>query len=125
LPHVFERLHESLQEVLVHRLGWDDLREVQEMTYLAVSGGKDVLVIAPTAGGKTEAALIPVTDGILSAGLSGVACIYLSPLKASSTTRKTGSMLFPSPADWKWQNGMGTFPRGTVRGPGVSPPTSC
>ena len=39
-------------------------------------------MIAPTAGGKSEAALIPVMDAILKRGLPGVTCIYLSPLKA-------------------------------------------
>ena len=112
MPHVFERLHESLQEVLVHRLGWDDLREVQEMTYLAVSGGKDVLVIAPTAGGKTEAALIPVTDGILSAGLSGVACIYLSPLKALINDQEDRFNAFSIPCGLEVAKWHGDVPKG-------------
>jgi ATP-dependent Lhr-like helicase len=55
---------------------------VQEQAYEAIRGGNDVLVIAPTAGGKSEAALIPVLDDILKSGTKGVACLYLSPLKA-------------------------------------------
>jgi len=62
---VFSNLHESLQQVLAQRLDWTELREVQERTYQAVATGSDVLVIAPTAGGKSEAALIPVMDDIL------------------------------------------------------------
>ena len=46
--------------MLAERLGWSGLREVQEQAYDAIRGGNDVLVIAPTAGGKSEAALIPV-----------------------------------------------------------------
>jgi ATP-dependent Lhr-like helicase len=79
---VFSKLHESLQQVLAQRLEWTELREVQEQTYEAVIAGSDVLVIAPTAGGKSEAALIPVMDDILKNGRMGVACLYLSPLKA-------------------------------------------
>ncbi len=79
---VFSKLHESLQQVLAQRLEWTELREVQEQTYEAVVAGSDVLVIAPTAGGKSEAALIPVMDDILKNGRAGVACLYLSPLKA-------------------------------------------
>jgi ATP-dependent Lhr-like helicase len=79
---VFSTLHESLQQVLAQRLEWTELREVQEQTYLAVVTGSDVLVIAPTAGGKSEAALIPVMDDILKNGRSGVTCLYVSPLKA-------------------------------------------
>jgi ATP-dependent Lhr-like helicase len=79
---VFSTLHESLQQVLAQRLEWTELREVQERTYSAVLAGNDVLVIAPTAGGKSEAALIPVMDDILKNGRMGVSCLYISPLKA-------------------------------------------
>jgi len=79
---VFSTLHESLQQVLAQRLEWTELREVQEQTYTAVVSGSDVLVIAPTAGGKSEAALIPVMDDILKNGRMGVSCLYISPLKA-------------------------------------------
>ena len=79
---VFPLLHESLQQVLTQRLDWEELRDVQEQTYRAIHAGSDTLVIAPTAGGKSEAALIPVMDAILKRGLPGVTCIYLSPLKA-------------------------------------------
>ncbi|HOV68435.1 MAG TPA: DEAD/DEAH box helicase, partial [Methanoregulaceae archaeon] len=54
----------------------------QEETYAAASTGADLLVIAPTAGGKTEAAMLPVIDRALKEGARGVFCIYLSPLKA-------------------------------------------
>jgi ATP-dependent Lhr-like helicase len=63
-------------------MDWTELREVQERTYLAAVKGRDVLVIAPTAGGKSEAALIPVMDDILKNGRTGVTCLYISPLKA-------------------------------------------
>ena len=64
----FSTLHESLQQVLSQRLGWTEIRDVQELTYPAIAAGDDVLVIAPTAGGKSEAALIPVIDDILKNG---------------------------------------------------------
>ena len=82
MSSVFSTLHESLQQVLAQRLEWTELREVQERTYSAVVAGSDVLVIAPTAGGKSEAALIPVMDDILKNGRMGVTCLYISPLKA-------------------------------------------
>ena len=68
MSSAFINLHESLQQVLAQRLDWKELREVQERAYTAVAAGKDVLVIAPTAGGKSEAALIPVMDDILKNG---------------------------------------------------------
>ena len=82
MSSIFSTLHESLQQVLSQRLDWTELREVQERTYPAVASGSDVLVIAPTAGGKSEAALIPVMDDILKNGRMGVSCLYISPLKA-------------------------------------------
>jgi ATP-dependent Lhr-like helicase len=82
MTSAFSVLHESLQTVLGERLGWTELREVQERSYHAVSKGGDVLIIAPTAGGKSEAALIPVIDDMLKNGRPGIAALYLSPLKA-------------------------------------------
>ncbi|MBU3833569.1 MAG: DEAD/DEAH box helicase, partial [Candidatus Methanocorpusculum faecipullorum] len=49
-------------------MGWNGLRPVQEETYRAVAGGADVVVLAPTAGGKTESAFIPVIDALLKTG---------------------------------------------------------
>ncbi|MCK9579945.1 MAG: DEAD/DEAH box helicase [Methanoregula sp.] len=82
MKSAFSSLHESLQQVLSERLEWTELREVQEKAYTAVVAGNDALIIAPTAGGKSEAALIPVMDDILKNGRPGVTCLYLSPLKA-------------------------------------------
>ncbi len=79
---LFASFHPTLQEVLISGLGWSSLRPVQEETYLAVCEGADVVVLAPTAGGKTESAFIPVLDRLLKDGTSGIAAIYLSPLKA-------------------------------------------
>ncbi|MDD3111365.1 MAG: DEAD/DEAH box helicase, partial [Methanofollis liminatans] len=78
MSEVFASLHPTLQGMLAHRLGWDDLRPVQEEAALAAAEGNDLLVVAGTAGGKTEAALIPVIDAVLKGGLSGVCCICLS-----------------------------------------------
>lgn len=79
---LFDSFHPSLQEVLLSGLGWDNLRPVQEETYKAVALGSDVIVLAPTAGGKTESAFIPVIDLLLKSGGKGLGAIYLSPLKA-------------------------------------------
>jgi ATP-dependent Lhr-like helicase len=115
LRSAYSRLHESLQEVLSNRLGWDMLRDVQEDAYQAVSAGDDVLVIAPTAGGKTEAALIPVLDRILKDGCQGISCIYISPLKAliNDQEERFSSFCIPTGLDLlKWH---GDVPRGDRR----------
>jgi ATP-dependent helicase Lhr and Lhr-like helicase len=48
-----------------------------------VLGGGDVLIAAPTAGGKTEAAFLPLASRVAEgAGRTGFAVLYVSPLKA-------------------------------------------
>lgn len=82
MSSVYASLHPTLRNVLAHRLGWDDLRPVQEEACRAAASGADLLVVAGTAGGKTEAALIPAVDAVLKEGRPGVACLCLFPLKA-------------------------------------------
>jgi ATP-dependent Lhr-like helicase len=108
----FSRLHEGLRQVLAHRIGWSELRAVQEKAYEAVSGGNDVLVIAPTAGGKTEAALIPVVDGILKGGFSGVAALYLAPLKALINDQEDRFSSFCLPTGLEVLKWHGDVPKG-------------
>lgn len=108
-------LHGSLQEILANRLGWDSLRDVQEEAYRAVSSGDDVLVIAPTAGGKTEAALIPVLDRILKDGSQGISCIYISPLKALINDQEERFSSFCIPAGLDLLKWHGDVPRGDRR----------
>ncbi|MCQ8893581.1 MAG: DEAD/DEAH box helicase [Methanolinea sp.] len=109
---VFYGLHESLQDVISHRLGWSDLREIQVRSYDAVSAGRDTLIIAPTAGGKTEAALIPVIDAILKTGLQGVACLYISPLKALINDQEDRFSAFCVPTGLDLRVWHGDVPRG-------------
>jgi len=112
LKSAYSGLHESLQDILSNRLRWDSMRDVQEDAYRAVSAGNDVLVIAPTAGGKTEAALIPVLDHILKEGLQGVSCIYLSPLKALINDQEDRFASFCIPAGLEVLKWHGDVPRG-------------
>jgi ATP-dependent Lhr-like helicase len=109
---VFSSLHGSLQGVLSDRLEWTDLREVQEQAFTAVSSGSDVLVIAPTAGGKSEAALIPVMDDILKHGRSGIACLYLSPLKALINDQEERFAAFCVPTALTVKKWHGDVPKG-------------
>jgi ATP-dependent Lhr-like helicase len=109
---VFPVLHESLQTVLSQRLGWTELREVQELAYRAVTDGYDVLVIAQTAGGKSEAALIPVMDDILKNGRRGVSCLYLSPLKALINDQEERFRAFCVPTGLSVMKWHGDVPHG-------------
>ncbi|MDD1718516.1 MAG: DEAD/DEAH box helicase, partial [Methanoregulaceae archaeon] len=112
MSDVFGSLHETLQQVLVNRLGWTDLREVQQQAYKAVNSGGDTLIIAPTAGGKTEAALIPVIDRILKNGASGLQCLYISPLKALINDQEERFLRFCQPTGLELQKWHGDVPKG-------------
>jgi ATP-dependent helicase Lhr and Lhr-like helicase len=50
---VFARFAPRLQEQIVARLGWTSLRPVQEQAGQALLDGRNAVVLAPTAGGKT------------------------------------------------------------------------
>ena len=110
--NTFSLLHEGVRQVLAHRLGWNDLRPVQEEAYHAVSSGNDVLIIAPTAGGKTEAALIPVIDGILKEGFCGVAALYIAPLKALINDQEERFSAFCLPNGLEILKWHGDVPKG-------------
>ncbi len=78
----FERLHPHLRHAILHDLGWRALRPVQTMTIDAVLDGANCVVLAPTAGGKTEAAMFPVLSGILSESAEPVSALYVCPIRA-------------------------------------------
>jgi ATP-dependent Lhr-like helicase len=109
---VFSSLHGSLQQVLAQRLDWSELREVQERAYTAVAAGNDALIIAPTAGGKSEAALIPVMDDILKQGRPGVACLYISPLKALINDQEERFVTLCNPVSLSVMKWHGDVPKG-------------
>ncbi|RYG46803.1 DEAD/DEAH box helicase, partial [bacterium] len=78
----FTRLHPTIQR-WIYREGWRELRDAQAAAIEAIlPGGRDVLVAAPTAAGKTEAAFLPLLTRILSSEKDGVRAIYIGPLKA-------------------------------------------
>lgn len=75
-------LNENLLHFLSNTLGWSDLNAIQKKAIPSVLSGKDTLILAPTASGKTEAALIPIFSEILNNHLEPVSVFYVSPLKA-------------------------------------------
>jgi ATP-dependent helicase Lhr and Lhr-like helicase len=78
----FARFPPRLQQAIVSRVGWTSLRPVQELAGEAILDGKNVVVIAPTAGGKTEAAIFPGLAGLVESEPDGVGVIYVAPLRA-------------------------------------------
>lgn len=80
----FERLHPHVQR-WIYRANWTGLRDAQERAVpLLLRPTGDVLISAATAGGKTEAAFLPIISQLLAepAPGPGVQALYLAPLKA-------------------------------------------
>ncbi len=78
----FSRLHPRLQHAIATRLGWPQLRPVQEQAGAAILDGENAIVLAPTAGGKTEAALFPTLSLLLEREPVSVGALYVAPIKA-------------------------------------------
>ncbi len=79
---VLERLHPSVQYHVASSLGWKALRPVQELAAAAILDGDNCVVLAPTAGGKTEAAILPLLSLALSEGRPPVSILYVCPIRA-------------------------------------------
>ena len=78
----FDRLHPALQHHVVNSLGWNALRPLQEEAIAPLLGGQHALLLAPTAGGKTEAAFFPVLSRMLSEDWEGLSVLYICPIRA-------------------------------------------
>lgn len=78
----FARFPPRLQEAIFSRLGWSSLRPVQDLAGEAILDGKNAVVLAPTAGGKTEASMFPALANLVENQPDGVGVIYIAPIKA-------------------------------------------
>ncbi|MFD8383141.1 DEAD/DEAH box helicase [Streptomyces sp. NPDC059679] len=67
---------------VVNTLGWSDLRPLQRAAIRPVMDGEDAVLLAPTAGGKTEAACLPILSTMAEQQWTGTSVLYLCPLKA-------------------------------------------
>jgi ATP-dependent Lhr-like helicase len=80
--NVFELLVKPVRR-LVEQKGFPKPTEPQEKTIPKVLDGKNVLLISPTATGKTEAAFLPVLSMLLQAPRTpGIKVLYITPLRA-------------------------------------------
>ena len=78
----FDQLDPLVQHHIVNTLGWRELRELQEQSIIPIQAGDHCLLLAPTAGGKTEAATFPILSRICGENWSGLSVLYVCPLKA-------------------------------------------
>lgn len=78
----FEQLHPAVQYHVVNSLGWSTLRPTQLAAIEPIHAGAHCLLLAPTAGGKTEAAAIPILSRMLREEWPAASVLYICPIKA-------------------------------------------
>ncbi|MFD7603154.1 DEAD/DEAH box helicase [Streptomyces mirabilis] len=79
---VLDRLDPVVLHHIVNTLGWPDLRPLQKQAITPLMEGHDAVLLAPTAGGKTEAACFPLLSAMATQQWTGTSVLYLCPLKA-------------------------------------------
>ena len=79
----FDRLAEPVRRWIWDQ-GWTELRDIQERAIATLlTGDRDLVIAAPTAGGKTEAAFLPLISSVLTEpGPGGFDLVYVAPLRA-------------------------------------------
>ena len=81
MPSSFELLNEEIRKLAQDRFG--QTTPIQEKSIPEILSGKNVLIIAPTGVGKTEAALLPILHRFLKQKhRDGIGILYLTPLKS-------------------------------------------
>ncbi|WP_016731975.1 DEAD/DEAH box helicase [Saccharolobus islandicus] len=68
--------------VRLKKLGYEDLTPIQKIAIPKILSGKNVLIIAPTGYGKTEAAILPIFYTIFKDKPEKISTLYITPLRA-------------------------------------------
>ncbi len=79
--HTISLLHPRVKSAFTLR--FEQLTEAQELAIPHVCAGDNVLLIAPTGTGKTEAAMLPIFSKLLAyPNRQGISALYITPLRA-------------------------------------------
>jgi ATP-dependent Lhr-like helicase len=96
---VLARLSKPVRDLMLE-MGLEELTEPQVRAIPRIAAGANVLIIAPTGSGKTEAALIPVFDALVRGPKDrGISVLYVTPLRALNRDM-LGRVT-------RWANGLG------------------
>ncbi|PIE12027.1 MAG: ATP-dependent helicase [Rhodobacterales bacterium] len=91
MTQAFDKLAPPIRN-WIRNQGWSQLHEIQDRAIHRILDGKDdVIISAPTAGGKSEAAFLPLLSQIcqMPAEGGGFDMLYVAPLKALISDQKT------------------------------------
>ena len=83
LENAFDMLVKPVRKLIEQR-GFSKPTEPQQKTIPKILEGKNILLISPTASGKTEAAFLPVLSMLLQQPqrIPGIQALYITPLRA-------------------------------------------
>ncbi|MCY4561513.1 MAG: DEAD/DEAH box helicase [Flavobacteriaceae bacterium] len=91
LQHINQTISVSQKDIIrldariiqwINNQGWDGLRSIQRKAITPIlKGDTDVIISAPTSGGKTEAFFLPACTAVAEQS-KGYSILYISPLKA-------------------------------------------
>jgi len=73
---------ETPVQALIQQSGIEHLNEMQNSSIPRIRAGSNLLIVAPTGSGKTEAALLPVLTRLSSGTEAGIRALYITPLRA-------------------------------------------
>ena len=78
---VFEKLNPNIYKIL-KQFGIKEATEPQKLSIPYILDGRNILLIAPTGIGKTEAAMLPIFSNHLKNNYGKISILYITPLRA-------------------------------------------
>ena len=84
----------SSVKILLETLGIPRLNEMQSLSIPRIRAATNLLIVAPTGSGKTEAALLPILEALAAGTEAGIRALYEDMLnRAWSDARSRGEKL--------------------------------
>jgi len=93
----FHLLSDIIRSNVVNVLGWKQLLPLQDLAIPAIINNENGLLLAPTAGGKTESAIFPILSRVSDGNWQPTSVVYICPLKALLTNLEPRLRLY---SDW-------------------------